>query len=245
MLLVVALLVASFFALNYSVQGTASLASASIPAETHSTNIFIGVNETVNFDITTERSPITGAYNVRVDTESFSTGYFIPPGSDQRVPVNVGFDPSITRLPVTQAAIQKLYVGLNVTSGVSSFYGTGFFTGNGTITGVAPSLPMVVHLPNGETSNWTPQWKTDGKTTEYYVPTSIDVTAPGKYVFDISYGAGGIVGWDGYMTINAVWQFTEKPYFYYGVAGVIIALGCVAFVVIKWVRTAKRKAPNA
>jgi DNA-binding transcriptional ArsR family regulator len=247
LILVGALLIASFFALSYSVQSTSSLSSEqSVPAETHSTNIFIGdTNQTVSFSITTERSPFTGKYNVRVDTEPFSTGYLTPQDSNQRVPVNVGFDPPIKQLTVTQGDIQKLYIGLNVTSGMTGFYGSGILSGNFTISGVGPSLPLVVHGPNGETSNWTPQWKTDSKTTDYFVPTSIDVTTPGKYEFDISYGAGGIVGWNGYMTLNAEWQFLERPYFYYGIAGLTIALGYLAFVIVDRVQTAKRKVPNA
>jgi DNA-binding transcriptional ArsR family regulator len=245
LLLVGALLVASFFALNYSVLGTGSLASESIPAETHSANIFIGVNETVNFNITTERSPFTNTYNVRVDSEPFNTAYFTPPNENLTIPFNIGFDPPIKELTVSQADIQKLCIGLNVTSGQTGFYGTGFFTGNGTITGVGPSLPLIVYGPNGETSYWTPQWKTDGKTTEYFIPTSIDVTTPGKYEFDISYGAGGIVGWNGYLTLNAAWQVLERPYFYYGLAGMIIALGYVAFVAVGLIETVKRKSPNS
>jgi hypothetical protein len=244
---IINMLVASFFVLTYSVQSTSSLAlEQSVPAETHSTNIFIGdTNQTVSFSITTERSPFIGKYNVRVDTEPFSTGYFTPQDSNQRVPVNVGFDLPIKQLTVTQSDIQKLYIGLNVTSGMTGFYGSGLLSGNFTITGVGPSLPLGVHGPNGETSNWTPQWKTDGKTTDYSIPTSIDVTTPGKYEFDISYGAGGIVGWNGYMTLNAAWQFIERPYFYYGLAGLIMALGYVAFVVVDRVQTAKRNASNA
>jgi len=243
LLLVVALVIASLFVLNYSVQATGFSAPDSNSVQSRSSNIFIGgANQTVNFILTTERSPVNGAYNVNVNMEAFSmTSYSNPDFGSLTTPVNVGFYPLVTKLAVPQVDIQRIYIGLNITSQMTGFYSNGFLNGsNHIITGVGPSLPLTVQGPNGETSNWAPQWKIGDKETEYYVPTSIDVSAPGNYQFNISYGAGGIVGWNGYMTLNASWQYIEKPYFYYGIAGLIFALGYIVFAVVDRVYIKKR-----
>ena len=237
LLLVGALVITSLFVLNYSVQAASSLASDSYSLETRSSNIFIGgVNQTVNFSLTTERSPANGAYNVLVSMEAFSmTSYSNPDFGSLTTPVNVGFYPLITRLAVPQVDIQKMFIGLNISSHMTGVYMSGFLNDSSrVVTGVGPSLPLTVQGPNGETSNWTPQWKIGDNETDYYVPASIDVTTPGIYQFNISYGSGGIVGWNGNMTLNASWQYIEKPYFYYGLAGLIAALGYIIFIAIEF-----------
>jgi hypothetical protein len=242
LILVGALLIASLFALNYSVLSTASLASEqSIPTMA---TIFVGTNKTVSFNVTTERVPWTGAYNIKIDSQPLTYSEFSM-GGGPNVSVGQGFDPLIKSITLKQWDIQKLYLGLNITSGDSGTYGSGLITGNYTVSGVWPVLPLVMYRPNGSSSEWIPQWNVTGSHTVYTIPSNIDITAPGKYEFELSQGnLGGKADWTGFLTVTWAWQSIERPYFYYGFVGLIIALGYITFVTVGLLQKRKTKNPS-
>jgi DNA-binding transcriptional ArsR family regulator len=240
-ILVGALLIASIFALNYTVLSTGALATEpSSSSEIHAATIFIGVNQTIRFNVTTERVPWTGSYNIKIDDQPLVYSDVVEPDGST-LTVGNGFDAPINAITLNKGEIQKVYLGLNITSGDSGFIGSGL-PGNFTISYPTPILPITVQGPNGESSELIPQWKTDYRQTEYFIPTGIDVTTSGTYLFEISYGSqGGIATWNGYLTLNASWQSLERPYFYYGLAGLIVSLGYVTFVTVELLQKRKTK----
>jgi hypothetical protein len=67
----------------------------------------------------------------------------------------------------------------------------------------------------------------------------VSVTEPGTYRFSIRNDA--LWEWDGFLSVNVQLQRFEKPYFYWGIAGFIIALGYVAFVIVSTYKTRHKK----
>jgi hypothetical protein len=235
-ILIVGFLVAtSIFACNYTVLSSGSLATdPTLSQELHAATIFIGVNQTISLNVTTERIPWTGSYKIMFDTQPLVYNDEVEPDGSN-LTVGNGFDAPINAITLNDGVIQRMFLGLNISSGNSCFTGYGLFDGrNFTLTGVSPALELLVHGPNGEVSESSLQWKTNNHTTQYSVLPRVNVTEPGTYKLDLYYGKqGGIANWNGYLTLNASWQSLDRPYFYYGLAGLAISIGYVVFALLQ------------
>jgi DNA-binding transcriptional ArsR family regulator len=93
---------------------------------------------------------------------------------------------------------------------------------------ISPKLLVDVHTPNGTVLADSFQWTSTAFRSDRVSSPSVSVTEPGTYLFSIRNDAPW--DWDGFLSVNLQLQRFEKPYFYWGVAGFIIALGYVAVV---------------
>lgn len=67
----------------------------------------------------------------------------------------------------------------------------------------------------------------------------ITITQEGTYNFKIT--NKGSWDWNGFLTVNLQFQYFEKPYFYWGIAGFVIALGYIALVTTTIHKTRHKK----
>ncbi len=83
-----------------------------------------------------------------------------------------------------------------------------------------------VYTPTGTKSLGKLEW-TYGKIDHFTSPI-VEVNQLGTYRFVIKNNDSN--EWTGVLTPKVEWQLMEKPYFYYGVAGLVISIGCFAFI---------------
>ncbi len=106
-------------------------------------------------------------------------------------------------------------------------------------SGLPRKFSIKVYLPNGtEPTSGYDTFTTIGG-AKYLAGPQIQVTQLGTYRFEITNNDS--FDWTGTLSPNLQWQQLEKPYFYYGVAGLIIALGYVAFVTAGLLKMKKNK----
>jgi DNA-binding transcriptional ArsR family regulator len=102
-----------------------------------------------------------------------------------------------------------------------------------------PSKLLVdIHLPNGDVLTDSFHWTTPAFRSDRASSLSAPVTEPGNYSFRIK--NNNQCDWDGSIMVTIQLQHFEKPCFYWGVAGFIIALGYVALVTISTIKTRHR-----
>jgi hypothetical protein len=102
-----------------------------------------------------------------------------------------------------------------------------------------PSKLLVdIHLPNGDVLTDSFHWTTPAFRSDRASSLSAPVTEPGNYSFRIK--NNNQWDWDGSMMVTIQLQHFEKPCFYWGVAGFIIALGYVALVTVSTIKTRHR-----
>ena len=92
-----------------------------------------------------------------------------------------------------------------------------------------PSKLLVdVHPPNGAVVTDTFHWTSTAFRSDRASSPKVPVTELGTYRFSVRNDA--LWDWDGFLTVNVQIQRFEKPYFYWGIAGFIIAIGYVVLV---------------
>ena len=99
----------------------------------------------------------------------------------------------------------------------------------------APSnLEVRVHVSNGTvlTENF---YRSKENRFDTSSSTPVTITKPTTYTFEIT--NKGSWDWNGALVANLQFQSFEKPFFYWGIAGFIIALGYVVLVTILTIRT--------
>jgi DNA-binding transcriptional ArsR family regulator len=75
--------------------------------------------------------------------------------------------------------------------------------------------------------------------SDHYVSSPVQVTKFGKYQLVIT--NNGSFDLSGTLLPYVQWQQLEKPYFYFGIAGLIIGLGYIAFVTVGLLKARKTK----
>ena len=92
-----------------------------------------------------------------------------------------------------------------------------------------PSKLLVdVHPPNGAVVTDSFHWTSTAFRSDRASSPRVPVTEPGTYRFSVRNDA--LWDWNGFLTVNVQIQRFEKPYFYGGIAGFIIAIGYVVLV---------------
>jgi DNA-binding transcriptional ArsR family regulator len=89
-------------------------------------------------------------------------------------------------------------------------------------------LLVDVYTPNGTVITDNFHWTSNISSSDRVSSPSVPVTQPGTYRFRIKNDA--LCDWNGFLTVNSQLQRFEKPYFYWGIVGFIIALGYVIWV---------------
>jgi hypothetical protein len=74
---------------------------------------------------------------------------------------------------------------------------------------------------------------------EHYVSSSFQTTQLGTYRFIITNTSP--FNWNGTMLPRVQWQLVEKPYFYYGVAGIALASGYFFLIAVEQIMTRKTR----
>jgi hypothetical protein len=250
-ILVGALLIASLYATNYTSIGTAKMTLGDSPT---GTPIYgKGAQRNSIYPYYPASALTVFELNITVNYSPSSNAYVIEP-KIKTVALNPAANgtTSMGTTTVSEKGIQRLYLGLNISSSYLE-YNSGFFlnpkrvvVGNETITtgtlipiGTnAPVLSMV--NPNGTVSTWilqSPRFNGGN----FGITPEADITQPGTYRFFIAITNSQYTEWSGDLLLTESWQFVEKPYLYYGFAGLIIALGYLAFVSVNVVINMKNK----
>jgi len=100
--------------------------------------------------------------------------------------------------------------------------------------GFPNDLVVDVYTPTGNKSLGKLDW-TYGK-IDHFTSLIVEVNQLGTYRFVIK--NNDTDEWTGVLTPNVEWQITEKPYFYYGIAGFAAAFGYLIIVITLTVRRA-------
>jgi hypothetical protein len=95
------------------------------------------------------------------------------------------------------------------------------------IFGYPNSLLVDVYLPDGTALRDSLQY-TYGRADHFTSPI-VPVKTMGTYQFAITNSDQS--DWSGTLAPNVQISQTEKPYFYYGIAGLILALGYLTFII--------------
>jgi DNA-binding transcriptional ArsR family regulator len=103
--------------------------------------------------------------------------------------------------------------------------------------GFPNDLEVKVYTPIGNRSLGELEW-TYGKIDHFTSPV-VEVNELGTYRFVIKNNDSD--EWTGVLRPYVEWQITEKPYFYYGIAGFAAAFGYLALVTIQFLRKGKEK----
>ncbi|UCC58248.1 MAG: hypothetical protein JSW14_07865 [Candidatus Bathyarchaeum sp.] len=104
--------------------------------------------------------------------------------------------------------------------------------------GFPNDLVIDVYTPTGTKSLGKLEW-TYGKIDHFTSPI-VEVNQLGTYRFVIKNNDSN--EWTGILTPKVEWQLMEKPYFYYGATGLIISIGCFAFILYNLLGKSKKVA---
>jgi DNA-binding transcriptional ArsR family regulator len=96
-------------------------------------------------------------------------------------------------------------------------------------------LLVNIYTPNGTMITDSFHWASNTSSSDRVSSPSVPVTQPGTYRFTIKNDA--LRDWNGFLTVNVQLQRFEKPYFYWGIVGFIIALGYVVWVTASTYKT--------
>ena len=108
--------------------------------------------------------------------------------------------------------------------------------------GFPNGLTVNVYTPNENRSLGKLDW-TYGKIDHFTSPI-VEVNQLGTYRFVIKNNDSD--EWTGALTPNVEWQVMEKPYFYYGAAGLVISIGCFALILYNLLgKTSKVALPHS
>jgi DNA-binding transcriptional ArsR family regulator len=233
-ILVGALLIASLYAINY-----AALAAPTITELVDSasgTPVYIHVGQTLEFNITIEHTPSGIVVVAGLGLNTNSVQKTIPIGNTI----------------ASEGGTLRLFLGLNLTNAIPGSYYLSMapnnqteITDNGTVITVNPNgvvfyptvatpfLPLIVEEPNGTTSTRAPQTTLSDLGSVVVSWPRIEAAFPGTYRFEITNWESRDLNGD--ITPYVTLQFLEKPFFYYGIAGLVIALGYVAVVTVSMI----------
>ena len=113
---------------------------------------------------------------------------------------------------------------------------------NSTLTIYKPdgtALTSLLHGADGADYDAVNLWTWGG--LDHYVSSPVKVGDLGTYRFVIT--NTGESNWNGTMLPRVQWQLMEKPYFYFGVAGVVLGAACLIFAIAE-LRTLKKPMEN-
>ncbi len=105
--------------------------------------------------------------------------------------------------------------------------------------GFPNNITIDVYTPNENMSLGRLDW-TYGK-IDHFVSPIVEVNQLGTYRFVIKNNDSN--EWTGVITPNVEWQIIEKPYFYYGIMGLVFATGYLIFMSY-WLLSKSQKTPN-
>jgi len=211
LIVVAALIFMSLQAVNYTtIVSTASLNQDKI----YPTPFTIGAGETFEFNVTLKHwrylAPMIGN---PVFSRMLSSGPFGPEAYTFEV------EPEPNKLTAQAKGSVWLDVRLNT---------TGIFQPNSPLVlmpfGLPNGLTVDVITPNGNLPLGALEW-TYGK-IEHFTST-VEADQLGTYQFIIKNNDSE--EWTGTIKPYVEWQITEKPYFYYGIAGLVIVAGYLVF----------------
>jgi DNA-binding transcriptional ArsR family regulator len=103
--------------------------------------------------------------------------------------------------------------------------------------GFPNDLVVDVYVPTGTSSLGELEW-TYGRIDHFTSPV-VEVNELGTYRFLIKNNDSG--EWTGVLRPYVEWQITEKPYFYYGIAGFAAAFGYLTLVTIQFLRQQRKE----
>lgn len=232
-----ALLIASLYALNY----TAYTATTALGDSATATPIHIGPGQTMKFDITIEYTPSANAFMTSPETRPLNVMVTAGLGMDT---ISIQKTTPTKTVTANERGVMWLDLALNLTSfypnlaSLSSGFG---IADNGTVFPLEsiPAHALVVHEPDGTISTGVLHWTSMNEGITHASSASIEVSQPGTYRFELK--NDGAHSWDGNLTPNVFWQLQEKPYFLYGIAGLVIAVGYVVFSAVGSLRNRKTK----
>ena len=100
------------------------------------------------------------------------------------------------------------------------------------------NLELKVFTPEGSIYTETFYRTRDMNRMDTSISPSVAIAQKGTYNFKITNNA--LWDWNGFLTVNLQFQHFEKPYFYWGIVGFVIALGYIALVTVTTHKTIQK-----
>ena len=211
LILAVALLAASLYFITYTTPVSTTAAWGTANSMGATTAVVIGAGQTLEFNVTVTYMSVVNKPGKVQDTFAI--------GGVGTYAYTFQKSTPICTITVWERGSIWLDLGLNIAASTPTI-------AMGNVTSFShledPNFLVTVYKPDGTMATDTFTEIGESFSIDHLSSPNAEITQPGTYRYEIK--NNGSQDWRGTLTPNISWQLVEKPYFYYGVSGLLIAL---------------------